>query len=257
MKAAIIIPARFASSRLPGKPLLSQTGKTLIQHTYERAMLANNTSQVIVATDDQRIFNAVEYFGGKVVMTSQDHETGSARAAEVAAKIDAEIIVNLQGDEPEIDSAHIDFLIDILSRHDCFAATLACPFDESAVDGPGSPQDPSAVKAILSKVLSDNVHRAHYFTRSLCAYPRDADSAIIDPQRYHLHIGIYAFRRDSLMRFAAQPVGALEKIERLEQLRILEMGETIAVGMVSAAPAGIDTPEDYQAFVERCAKAQT
>ncbi len=253
MKAAVIIPARFASSRLPGKPLLSQTGKTLIQHTYERALLAHKASQVIVATDDQRIFDTVKNFGGEVVMTSQDHETGSARAAEVAAKIDAEIIVNLQGDEPEIDPAHIDFLIDILSRHDCFAATLACPFDEGAVIGSGSPNDPSAVKAILGAALSDNVFRAKYFTRSLWAYPRNVDGAIIDPQRYHLHIGVYAFRRDNLMQFAAQAAGALEKIERLEQLRILEMGETIAVGVVSAAPAGIDTPEDYQAFVERLA----
>jgi len=101
------------------------------------------------------------------------------------------------------------------------------------------------------------VFRAQYFTRALCAYPRNEDGAIIDPQRYHLHIGVYAFWRDNLMRFAAQPAGPLEKIERLEQLRILEMGETIAVGLVSTAPAGIDTPEDYQAFVERCTKEHT
>jgi 3-deoxy-manno-octulosonate cytidylyltransferase (CMP-KDO synthetase) len=257
VKAAIIIPARYASIRLPGKPLLSQTGKTLIQHTYERAACAPSISDVFVATDDQRIFDAVQSFGGKAMMTLRDHGTGSARVAEVAAMIDAEIIINLQGDEPEIDPTHIDFLVDIMTRHECFAATLACPFEEGAVVGPGSPQDPAAVKAILGDAMDRDVFRARYFTRSLYPYPRNGDGAVIDPQRYYLHIGVYAFRRSSLLRFAAEPAAALEKIERLEQLRILEMGEAIAVGLVGAAPAGVDTPEDYQAFVRRCSNPPT
>lgn len=253
MKAAVIIPARYASTRLPGKPLLAQTGKLLIQHTYEQAMRADTVSEVIVATDDQRIADAVAGFGGRVVMTRSDHETGSARVAEAAAELDAGIIVNLQGDEPEIEPAHIDKLVRMASGVDCFAATLACPFDRHAAVGSGSPEDPAAVKAILGDKLGEGVCRARYFTRSLCPYPRDASGAIAAPEQYYLHIGLYAFARDNLKRFAAWRAGALESVERLEQLRILERGETIAVGMVSAAPAGIDTPEDYQAFVQRYA----
>lgn len=253
MKAAIIIPARYASTRLPGKPLLAETGKPLIQHTYEQAMRAKMASEVIVATDDRQIADAVTGFGGRASMTKSDHETGSGRVAEAAAAVDADIIVNLQGDEPEIEPAHIDKLIRMASDIDCFAATLACPFDKHANAGSGSPEDPAAVKAILGDTLGEGVRRARYFTRSLCPYPRDASGAIVAPERYYLHIGIYAFARDNLMRFSAWDAGALESAERLEQLRILERGETIAVGMVNAAPAGIDTPEDYQAFVQRCA----
>ncbi|MEM9619268.1 MAG: 3-deoxy-manno-octulosonate cytidylyltransferase [Pseudomonadota bacterium] len=253
MKAAVIIPARYASTRLPGKPLLAETGKPLIQHTYEQAMRAETTSEVIVATDDPRIADAVAGFGGRAVITRSSHETGSARVAEASAAVDADIIVNLQGDEPEIEPAHIDKLVGIASDLDCFAATLACPFAKHANAGPGSPEDPAAVKAILGDVLWEGVRRGRYFTRSLCPYPRDASGAIVTPEQYYLHIGVYAFARDNLMRFSAWEAGALESAERLEQLRILEKGETIAVGLVNAAPAGIDTPEDYQAFVQRCA----
>lgn len=254
MNAAIIIPARYASTRLPGKPLLKETGKPLIQHTYEQAARAKRASSVVVATDDQRIAEAVTNFGGKVVMTSADHSTGSARVAEAAASLDADIIVNLQGDEPEIDPAHIDKLIGIASETDCFAATLTCPFDISA--GPGSPDDLSAVKAILGEALGQGVYKAQYFTRHICAHPRTPDGGAANPAQYDLHVGIYAFRRENLLRFAATPAGALETIERLEQLRILEMGETIAAARISSAPAGIDTPEDYRAFVRRCAEGR-
>ncbi len=256
VKAAVVIPARFASTRLPGKPLLSQTGKPLIQHTSEWALRAKSSPAVYVATDDRKIFDAVTDFGGNAVMTSASHETGSARVAEVAESLDAEIIVNLQGDEPEIDPAHIDFLIEMVERFDCFVATLACPFSGNAKVGAGSPKDPSAVKAILgkqlvAKELSSKVFQARYFTRVLAAYPLEIDGAVVSPEQYYLHIGVYGFRRENLMRFASAPIASIEKSERLEQLRILEMGEAIAVGLVAEAPPGVDTPEDYEAFVRR------
>lgn len=253
MKAAIVIPARYASTRLPGKLLLAQTGKSLIQHTYEQARQAKRAATIIVVTDDRRIANAVAAFGGRAVMTG-DHSSGSARVAEAAADIDADIIVNLQGDEPEIDPAHIDRVISIKAGQDCFAATLACPFAHGA--GPGSPDDEAAVKAIFGEALAPGVFRARYFTRRICGWPRDADGRLEAPQRYFLHLGIYAFSKESLSRFANTPAGVLERAERLEQLRILEMGETIAAGLVDGAAPGIDTPEDYDAFVQRQAQRQ-
>ena len=252
VKAAIVIPARYASTRLPGKPLLAETGKPLIRHVCEQAARVRGAARVIVATDDARIASAVTAFGGEAVMTSADCQSGTARVAEAAAGLDADVIVNLQGDEPEIDPSDLDLLIDIQARGASFASTLACRFPRTAVAGPGSPDDPSAVKAILGETLAPGVWRARYFTRRLCAYPRDESGAIKTPQDYYLHLGVYAFSRDSLAAFASAPCGALEASERLEQLRILEMGESIAVGEVRAAAPGIDTPEDYAAFVERC-----
>ena len=254
MKAAVIIPARYASTRLPGKPLLTETGKPLIQHTYEQALSADKVSSVLVATDDARIAEAVRAFGGAAVMTSPDHETGSARVAEASAHTDADIIVNLQGDEPEIDPADIDKLIAVHEQGRSFASTLACCFAPTASAGPASPDDPSTVKAILGEEMGSGARRALYFTRSICSYPRDACGRIEAPERYYLHLGVYAFSKASLAVFAAAPPGVLEQSERLEQLRILEMGETIAVAEVAAAAPGIDTPEDYVAFVARHAE---
>ncbi len=254
MRAAIIIPARYASTRLPGKPLLARTGKLLIRHVYENALNVKSASSVTVATDDQRIFDAVKAFGGSVVMTSSAHETGSARIAEAAEKIEADIIVNIQGDEPEIEPGHIDRLIKLQSKTEAFASTLACPFPAEATSGSGSPEDPSAVKAILGPKISDDACWARYFTRYQAVWPRDDAGLIVQPQDYHLHIGVYAFSKTSLMEFAAAPAGALERIERLEQLRILERGGKIAVGIIPRAAPGIDTPEDYEAFVGRVGK---
>ncbi|MFC2950598.1 3-deoxy-manno-octulosonate cytidylyltransferase [Marinicaulis aureus] len=254
MKAAIIIPARYASTRLPGKPLLTRTGKPLIQHVYENALQVKKAASVIVATDDNRIFDAVTGFGGKAVMTSTAHETGSARIAEAASAINADIIVNIQGDEPEIEPHHIERLIALQQTAGAFASTLACPFPADATAGPGSPEDPSAVKAILGAVISDDAYWARYFTRHQAVWPRDAMGRIERPQDYYLHIGVYAFSKASLMDFAAAPQGALEKIERLEQLRILERGGKIAIGLIPHAAPGIDTPEDYEAFVRRVGK---
>lgn len=251
MKAAIVIPARYASTRLPGKLLLKDTGKPLIVHVYEQAVKAKRASRVVVATDDERIAEAVRGAGGEAIMTAPNHETGTSRVAEAAAGLDAEIIVNLQGDEPEVEPADLDALIEIQAGGRSFASTLACRFPSTADSGAGSPDDSSTVKAILGGPFGPNARRARYFTRALRAYPRHADGRIESPQRYYLHVGVYAFSKASLAAFAAAPQGALEKSERLEQLRILEMGEAIAIGEVGSATPGVDTPEDYAAFVKR------
>ncbi len=252
-KTAIIIPARYNSSRLPGKPLLKETGKPLIQYTYEAAAQAGAT-YVIVATDDDRIKRAVEDFGGDVVMTDPDHETGSARCAEVAEHLEADVIINLQGDEPEIDPKSLQKLITLhrtamAGPTPVFASTLACPF--ALTDGAGSPTDPAAVKAVMTSPLADGTRRALYFTRALSPYPRDAGGAIGDASRYFLHVGLYAFSKESLLQFAKMPPSRLERIEQLEQLRILEAGHNMAIDIIDAAPPGIDTPADYAAFVKR------
>jgi 3-deoxy-manno-octulosonate cytidylyltransferase (CMP-KDO synthetase) len=245
MKTAIVIPARYASTRLPGKMLQEAAGKPLIQHTYERAREAKRASQVIIATDDERIVSAARVFGADAVMTDSAHTSGSARAAEAARNIDADIIVNLQGDEPEIDPANIDRLIALQEARSPFCSTLACPFPKGA-----DPDDPSAVKAVLGMEIEPGAHEAIYFTRAPAPFPRGGHG------EFFLHLGIYAFRNDSLQAFAAAPEGRLEKIERLEQLRMLEMGVRILVGLVDAAAPGIDTPEDFAAFKSRVEGAQ-
>lgn len=249
MRAAIVIPARYASTRLAGKLLLEAAGKPILQHTYERALKAKNAARVIVATDDERIMAAARRFGADAVMTDAGHQSGSERAAEAALHLDADIIVNLQGDEPEIDPANIDALIAAQGAHAPFASTLACPFPEGV-----RLDDPSAVKAILGRRIASGVdlYEALYFTRALAPYPRDGAPARAN---YHLHIGVYAFRKDSLAAFAAAPHGRLERIERLEQLRILEMGERMIALVVGAAAPGIDTAEDLAAFRKRAAYA--
>lgn len=245
MSVAIVIPARLGSTRLPEKLLLNETGKPLLQHTYERA-LACGADAAVIAADDERIADAARAFGGEVVMTRADHTTGSARVAEAAAGLPHDIIVNLQGDEPEIDPAAIRKLIKTHRENDVFASTLACPFPANSNSGAASPSDPSAVKAILGEKLRSGARRAEYFSRRACPFAH-----VADPARYYLHIGVYAFHRDTLAEFAAQPRGALEAAENLEQLRILEMGETIAAAVIDKAAPGIDTQEDYDAFVTR------
>lgn len=252
MKAVIIIPARYASTRLPGKLLLEAGGKPILQHTYERACRAGGVSDVVIAADDERIVAAARGFGAAAVMTSPAHQSGSERAAEAARRLDADIVVNLQGDEPEIDPANIERLIAAQATYAPFASTLACPFPEEA-----RLDDPNAVKAVFGKRLDEaapgrGIYEALYFTRALAPHRRAGPPARSD---YFLHIGIYAFQRDSLQRFAAAPCGRLEAIEQLEQLRILEMGEQVIVSLVDRAAPGIDTPEDLGAFRQRLARA--
>lgn len=259
MKSVIVIPARYASTRLPGKPLLTAGGKTLVQHTYEKAA-ASRADRVIVATDDGRIAEAVRGFGGEAVMTSPDHATGTARVAEAAAGIDADIIVNMQGDEPETDPAHLDALI---TRHaaamaetrPAFVTTLVCPFAQEPAAGPGSPLDPSCVKAVTTHADAQGGCDALYFSRALAPFPRDEGGVVKDPRGWFLHIGIYAFSAQTLGDYEGLPPGRLEQIEKLEQLRILEAGHRIAAAIVPAAAPGIDTPADFEAFTKRLAAA--
>jgi len=245
MHAVAVIPARFASTRFPGKPLADRTGKPLIQHVYEQVIKATSIGRVIVATDDDRIADAVKSFGGEVAMTRADHLNGTSRIAEVAASLDAHTIVNVQGDEPDIDPEHIDRAVAALAEHeDCAVSTLASPFSEDE-----DPRNPNIVK-----VVTDAQGRALYFSRALIPHQRDVLPAAKSqqPTAHHLkHIGLYVYRKDFLLRFATLAPTPLELAEQLEQLRILEHGERIAVAIVDARYHGIDTPEQYEAFVNR------
>jgi 3-deoxy-manno-octulosonate cytidylyltransferase (CMP-KDO synthetase) len=239
MRTAIVIPARFASSRLPGKPLLRATGKYLIQHVYERACLAR-ADAVLVATDDARILQAVTSFGGRAVMTRSDHPSGTDRVAEVARGLDADLIVNLQGDEPLIDPATIDLLPSLLHQDaEAVMATLAVPIMDMETW-----QDPSCVK-----VVCDRSGRALYFSRSLIPHVRD-DKPDFRSGAFLQHLGLYAYRRDFLLELARLPPEPLEHLEKLEQLRVLALGYRIAVGVVAHAGRGVDTPGDYEHFVQ-------
>jgi 3-deoxy-manno-octulosonate cytidylyltransferase (CMP-KDO synthetase) len=239
-----IIPARFASTRLPGKPLLSDTGKPLIQHVVEAARKASRLDRIIVATDDERIARAVESFGGEVAMTRTDHATGTDRVAEVASRItEASLIVNLQGDEPELSGEAIDLVVSLLEADaEAPMATLATPILDRSIY-----LDPSCVKVVTSSRA-----RALYFSRSPIPHDRDgaADFATHPPSAL-LHLGIYAYRRDFLLGLAKLPPSTLETAEKLEQLRVLEAGWPIALGIVQERSIGIDTPEDYRRFVDR------
>lgn len=241
MRSVAVVPARFASTRLPGKPLLSETGRPLIQHVVESARRATRLERVIVATDDTRIADAVAAFGGECVMTRDDHPSGTDRVAEVAAGLpDAEIIVNVQGDEPEVSGAALDLLVNLLERDgDAPMATLATPIRDEAIY-----RDPSCVKVVCSAS-----GRALYFSRSPIPLHRDGLPA--GGPFGLLHLGLYAYRREFLLKLAALPPSPLERTEKLEQLRVLEAGYPIAVGLVDEPAIGVDTPEDYRRFVER------
>ncbi len=242
MEILAVIPARFASTRLPGKPLLAETGRPLIQHVVEAAQRARRLDRVIVATDDSRIFDAVRAFGGEVVMTREDHPSGTDRVAEVAQGLpNAGIIINLQGDEPEMTGEALDLVASLLENDpDAPMATLATPIVDPEVY-----RDPACVKVVVSRS-----GRALYFSRSPIPYHRDGLPAVGSPIA-HLHLGLYAYRRDFLLGLASMPPSPLESTERLEQLRVLEAGYPIAVGIVNEPSIGIDTPEDYRRFVDR------
>jgi 3-deoxy-manno-octulosonate cytidylyltransferase (CMP-KDO synthetase) len=247
MEIVAVIPARFASTRLPGKPLLSETGRPLIQHVVEAARQAKSLERIIVATDDSRIAQAVASFGGEAMITRTDHATGTDRVAEVAARIEqARIIVNVQGDEPELAGSTIDQLVSLLENdREAPMATLATPIRDQAIY-----LDPSCVKVVCSRQ-----GRALYFSRSPIPYHRDglpqpAGATAVEPVA-HLHLGLYAYRRDFLLSIGSLPRSPLEAAEKLEQLRVLEAGYPIAIGIVEEPSVGIDTPEDYRRFVQR------
>ena len=239
MTATVIIPARFGSTRFAAKILASDTGKPLVQHVVEQARKCKCVRQVIVATDDQRIVEALRPYETQTVITAASHQSGTDRIAEVARLLKDEIVVNVQGDEPEIEPETIDALIERLQTSSDDMATAATPFPSGE-----NIQNPNMVKV----VISPDGH-AVYFSRLPIPYYREPIAA--GSQTYYLHLGIYAYRRDFLLQFASWQPTPLEKAEKLEQLRALEHGRTIYVLKVSRAVNGIDTPEQYEAFVQR------
>ena len=230
MKIGCVIPARFGSTRLPGKPLADIAGKPMIQRVYERVTNAKKPEVFIVATDDQRVYDAVQSFGGTVVMTDANHPTGTDRLAEVAQQYtDLDVIINVQGDEPMIDANLIDQLAELFESDDALQmATVATPLLEEEYD------EPSAVKVILNKR-----NDAMYFSRSLIPYPRH--DFVNTPLK---HIGIYAYLRQFLLDYAKMEPTAAEQTESLEQLRALENGFAIRVITTDKRFVGVDTPED-------------
>ncbi len=241
MKILACIPARYGSTRLTGKVLAKDTGKFLIQHTYERACQAALPEKVIIAADDRKIVDAAGTFGAECILTSVEHKSGTDRIAEAVRDIDVEIVVNLQADEPEIDPQNIDFLARLLAENpDYPMATLAAEFQN-----PGQIANPDIVKVII-----DSNNCAIYFSRAPIPYDREK-AGVGKIQQYLRHIGIYAYRKQFLLKITALPQTKLEKIEKLEQLRAIENGFSIFVGKVKHVCDGIDTPQQYADFVKR------
>jgi 3-deoxy-manno-octulosonate cytidylyltransferase (CMP-KDO synthetase) len=246
MKVICVIPARYGSKRFPGKPLASETGQPLIRHVYEAAARARKVDAVLVATDDPRIRAAVEGFGGRVVMTRPEHPCGTNRVAEAAQAFpEAEIVINLQGDEPELDAAILDRLVDAMQADRSIeAATVAGPLAPEEVN------DPNSVKVAMAAGGD-----ALYFSRAPIPWARDGEATRRAPMLKHF--GIYAYRAAALRQYAAMPQTPLEMTEKLEQLRWLERGRRMRVLVTDQRPAGIDTPESYAAFVARRTAART
>ncbi|MGC1105327.1 MAG: 3-deoxy-manno-octulosonate cytidylyltransferase [Candidatus Acidiferrales bacterium] len=231
----VVIPARHASSRFPGKPLAPIAGRPMIQHVFERAKQSQRASRVVVATDDNRIRDAVQSFHGDVIMTRSEHRTGTDRIAEVAVHIPADIYVNVQGDLPLIHAEVIDAVIDALvsAADDIQVSTLCVP-----ITTPEDIMNPNVVK-----VVSDFDGNALYFSRAPIPWVRDAGERVA--ARHFKHIGLYAFRRSALLEFPALPPGELERVEQLEQLRWMENGYRIAVGETAAYEGvEVDVPSD-------------
>lgn len=236
MKFISIIPARYASTRFPGKPLAMLGGKSVIQRVYEK--VSGVIEETWVATDDERIFNAVECFGGKAVMTRNDHKSGTDRIEEAIEKIggDYDVVINVQGDEPFIQASQIKTVCECFDDPSTEIATLGKPFgnDMDAINNPNSP-----------KIVVDKKGYAMYFSRSVIPFVRGKESKEW-PLSYPFlkHIGLYAYRRNVLAEVTRLPQGELEKAESLEQLRWLENGYRIKVGLTDVETVGIDTPED-------------
>jgi 3-deoxy-manno-octulosonate cytidylyltransferase (CMP-KDO synthetase) len=267
LKILACIPAHYSSTRFPGKVLAKDTGKFLIQHVYEQASRAKLLDKVIIAADDQRVVDAAKSFGAECVLTSVKHQSGTDRIAEAVADINADIVVNLQADEPEIDPASIDYVARLLiDNPDYPMATLAAPFDNAE-----QVANPNIVKVVvawsverradrkkLSAVrcpLNADCGKAIYFSRFPIPYDREK-AGIGDLKQYLRHIGIYAYRKEFLLKITALPQTPLEKTEKLEQLRAIENGFGILVGKVKHTCDGIDTPQQYAEFVKRYKKPQ-
>jgi len=241
-KVVVVIPARYGSTRLPGKPLVLLAGKPMIQRVFERAKLSKRVCRVIVATDDERIVKAVKTFGGEAKMTRPDHRTGTERVAEVAAHEEGDVFVNVQGDEPLLDPEAVDAAVNsLLEEPQASISTVATP-----IKTPADIMDPNVVKTVL-----DFESNALYFSRAPIPWVRDAATKI---HVQHLkHLGLYVFQRSALLEYPTLPQGELEKIEQLEQLRWLENGWKIRVAEVAHDAVSVDVPEDV-ARVERLLK---
>ena len=237
MTFTAIIPARYASTRFPGKPLAVLGGKTVIQRVYEQ--VSSMLSEVYVATDDQRIFDCVASFGGKAVMTRTDHQSGTDRIEEAVEKTAtlADVIINVQGDEPFIQPSQIQTLMQLFDDPSTQIGTLGKPFESlEAVENPNSP-----------KIVTDNRGFALYFSRSIIPYIRGkAQTDWFGEYPFLKHLGVYAYRREVLAEVTKLPQSSLEKAESLEQLRWLQNGYRIRVGLTDVETVGIDTPEDLK-----------
>ncbi|MDP9172161.1 MAG: 3-deoxy-manno-octulosonate cytidylyltransferase [Acidobacteriota bacterium] len=230
-KILAVIPARYASSRFPGKALARVDTRTMLEHVYERVSMARYPTSVIIATDDRRIYDEAKLFGARVHMTRADHVSGTDRVAEVASGLeDVELVVNVQGDEPLIDPGAIDAaLLPLLEEPAIPMGTL-----KKRIEDPREISDPNVVK-----VVTDRFENAIYFSRSTIPHSRDGETVT-----HFKHIGLYVYRRDFLLRYSTMPVCRLEQIERLEQLRALENGFKIRVVETDYESLGVDTPED-------------
>ena len=239
MTALGVIPARYASTRFPGKPLALIGEKPMIQHVYEKAIQAETLREVVVATDDARIVEAVQAFGGNVILTRDDHETGSDRLAEVAAQHSEAILVNIQGDEPFISPEAIDRAVaKLVETPQADVGTLVTRFRR--VD--------EFLSANTAKVILDKNDFALYFSRAQIPFFRDCDDpkSWLEKDVYFQHIGLYVYRRDFLLKFVEWPPGRLEHVEKLEQLRVLENGHRIVCAKTEYASFCVDTPEDLE-----------
>lgn len=235
MKVIAVIPARYASTRFPAKLMEDLAGKTIIRRTYEATLATGLFDDVFVATDSELIYNEIIHHGGRAVMSVKEHESGSDRIAEAVKDIEADIVINVQGDEPFVSKENLEKLIDIFQRDETKQvdlASLMTPIDEwTTIENPNN-----------VKVVVDDTNTALYFSRSVIPYPRDKEVKV----QYYQHIGVYAFRKEALLEFTTLPMKFLEVSEKLEQLRYLEYGKRIKMAITKHLGIGIDTPEDLE-----------
>lgn len=234
MKIVGIIPSRFASTRFPGKPLIDLAGKSMIRRVYEQAVQCEELSEVIVATDDDRIYNEVISFGGTAMMTSSEHKNGTERCAEIAEKLETDYIINIQGDEPFVKPRQISKLCEVLDEKVELGTLIKQIKDPEVLELP-----------TVMKVVINHQNEALYFSRTCIPYIRDVPTSVwLAHHTYYKHIGIYAYRKDILAEIIQLPISSLEAAESLEQLRWLENGYTIKVAETEYESIGIDVPED-------------
>lgn len=231
----VVIPARHASSRFPGKPLAPIAGKPMIQHVVERVRRAKLPSRIVVATEDERIKTAVEKFGGEAMLTRQDHRTGTDRVAEVATHLPADIYINVQGDEPLINPGTLDAVAAAMAEDESIQLATSC----SAITQQKEIMDPNVVK-----VVQDFDDNALYFSRAPIPWVRDTGATVA--AQHWKHIGLYGYRRDALLEFPTLPPGELERVEQLEQLRWLENGFRIHMVETEYDAVSVDVPADVE-----------